>query len=45
MLITHDLALVNHLATRVLFLRNGQKAFDGSTQEFFRSDWRELYVQ
>jgi energy-coupling factor transport system ATP-binding protein len=45
MLITHDLALVNHLATRVLFLSNGQKAFDGSTQEFFRSDWRELYVQ
>jgi energy-coupling factor transporter ATP-binding protein EcfA2 len=45
MLITHDLALVNHLATRVLFLRNGQKAFDGSTREFFRSDWRELYVQ
>ena len=45
MLITHDLALVNHLATHVLFLRNGQKVFDGSTQEFFRTDWRELYVQ
>jgi energy-coupling factor transport system ATP-binding protein len=45
MLITHDLALVNYLATRVIFLKSGEKVFDGSTQEFFGADWREFYVQ
>jgi energy-coupling factor transport system ATP-binding protein len=43
MLITHDLALVNQLATRVMFLREGQKTFDDSTEAFFHADWEALY--
>jgi len=43
--ITHDLLLVNCLATRVIFLRAGQKAFDGSTRQFFNGGWRDLYAE
>ncbi len=45
MLITHDLSLVNYLATRVIFLRAGRKVFDGSTRQFFDGGWRELYAE
>jgi energy-coupling factor transport system ATP-binding protein len=42
--ITHDLSLVHNLATRLVFLNNGRKVFDGSTREFFGSDWRRYYL-
>ncbi len=44
MFITHDMSLVHNLATRVVFLKNGLKDFDGSTQDFFSGDWRKYYL-
>lgn len=43
--ITHDVSLVNHLATRVIFLRGGRKEFDGSTRQFFDGDWKRYYLE
>ncbi len=45
MFITHDMALVGNLATRVIFLRGGRKIYDGATQRFFESDWRSFYIE
>jgi len=43
--ITHDMSLVRNLATRVIFLKNGRKIYDGPTAGFFKSDWRQLYIE
>jgi energy-coupling factor transporter ATP-binding protein EcfA2 len=43
--ITHDVSFVNNLATRVIFLKEGRKEFDGSTQQFFSGDWRRFYLE
>lgn len=38
MIVTHDLATVRRIATRVIMLHEGFIHFDGSPQEFFQSD-------
>jgi energy-coupling factor transport system ATP-binding protein len=43
--ITHDISLVNNLATRVIFMKAGRKTFDGSTRQFFNGDWRSCYLE
>jgi len=42
--ITHDISLVNNLATRVIFLKRGRKELDCSNQQFFDGDWRSYYL-
>jgi energy-coupling factor transporter ATP-binding protein EcfA2 len=45
MFITHDVSLVQNLATRVILLRGGKKEFDGSTRKFFDGNWERYYLE